>query len=186
MGAQQRRNEAFGTGNYFFLRLAWEIGKQGALTEDVEAFVEDWINHTFTGNIGKQVSVLLNDFSQLTNVRKVENMDYDAFSQTAYGDEAAVRIHRYEELFVQGNELYGKLPEEEKEAFFQLVLMRIHAAYFTNLAYYYGDRSTLMYERGNMQAAAFYTDKSREAEDARRSLLHYYNHVMCGGNGTAS
>lgn len=165
----------------FFLRLAWEIGKPDALTEDVEAFVEDWIDRMFTGKIGKQVSILLNDFSQLTNVRKVENMDYDAFSQTAYGDEAAVRIHRYEELFAKGNQLYEGLPLEEKDAFFQLVLMRIHAAYFTNLSYYYGDRSTLMYDRGNMQAAASYVEKSREAEDARRHLLHYYNHVMCGG-----
>lgn len=165
----------------FFLRLAWEIGNPGALTENVEAYVENWIDSTFTGNMGKQVSALLNDFSQLTNVRKVENMDQDAFSQTAYGDEAVVRIHRYEELFAQGNEMYEKLPEEEKDAFFQLVLMRIHAAYFTNLSYYYGDRSTLMYDRGNMQAAAFYTKKSRQAEDARRRLLHYYNHVMRGG-----
>lgn len=165
----------------FFLRLAWEIGKPDAVTEDVEAFAQEWIDHTFSGNIGKQVSALLNDFSQLTNVRKIENMDYDAFSQTAYGDEAAVRIHCYEELFSQGNSLYEKLPDKERDAFFQMVLMRIHAAYFTNLAYYYGDRSTLMYERGNMQAAAFYTEKSREAEDARSRMLHYYNHVMCGG-----
>lgn len=165
----------------FFLRLAWEIGKPGALTEDVEAFVEDWIDHTFTGNIGGQVSALLNDFSQLTNVRKPENMDYDAFSQTAYGDEAAMRIHRYEALFARGNALYEKLPEEERDAFFQLVLMRIQAAYFTSLAYYYGDRSTLLYDRGNMQGARLYTEKSREAEDARRRLLYYYNHVMSGG-----
>lgn len=165
----------------FFLRLAWEIDKPGALTENVEAWVEDWINRTFTGGIGKEVSCLLNDFSQLTNVRKLENMDTDAFSQTAYGDEAVVRIHKYEELFRQGNALYERLPEAEKDAFFQLVLMRIQAAYFTNLSYYYGDRSTLMYDRGNMQAAALYTRKSREAEDARRRLLHYYNHVLCGG-----
>lgn len=165
----------------FFLRLAWEMGKPGAVTEDVDAFVKEWIDHTFTGKIGRRVSRLLGDFSQLTNVRKIENMDYDAFSQTAYGDEAAVRIHRYEELFSQGNLLYEALPIEERDAFFQMVLMRIHAAYFTNLAYYCGDRSTLMYTRGNMQAAAFYTEKSREAEDARRRLLHYYNHVICGG-----
>lgn len=63
----------------FFLRLAWEIGKTGALTEDVDAFVADWIDRMFTGKIGRQVSGLLNDFSQLTNVRKLENMDYDAF-----------------------------------------------------------------------------------------------------------
>lgn len=173
----------------FFLRLAWEIGKKGALTEDVEAFVEDWVNRTFPAgkacggaeSLGKEVSRLLNDFSQLTNVRKVENMDYDAFSQTAYGDEAAVRIHRYEELFKRGNALYGELPREERDAFYQLILMRIHAAYFTNLAYYYGDRSTLMYDRGNMQAASLYTKKAREAEDGRRRMLHYYNNVMHGG-----
>lgn len=165
----------------FFLRLAWEIDKPGALTENVENFVKDWIDRTFTGDIGAEVSALLNDFSQLTNVRKVENMDYDAFSQTAYGDEAALRIHQYEKLFAKGNRLYEALPEDEKAAFFQLVLMRVHAAYFTNLAFYYGDRSTLMYDRGNMQAAAYYTQKSREAEDARRHMLHYYNRVMAGG-----
>ncbi len=165
----------------FFLRLAWEIGKPGALTEDVEAFAADWIDRTFTGKIGSQVSALLNDFSQITNVRKIENMDYDVFSQTAYGDEAAMRVHEYERLFEQGNDLYGKLPEEEKAAFFQMVLMRIHAAYFTNLAYYYGDRSTLAHERGEMQAAARYVEKCREADDARRKMLYYYNHVMCGG-----
>ena len=120
----------------FFLRLAWEIGKENAQTEDVDAYVEDWINRTFTGNIGKETAELLNDFSQLTNVRKLENMDYDAFSQTAYGDEAVVRIHDYENLFRRGNSLYEGLPEEEKDAFFQMVLMRIHAAYFTNQQYY--------------------------------------------------
>lgn len=165
----------------FFLRLAWEIGKPGALTEDVDAFVEKWINDTFSGEIGAKVSRLLNDFSQLTNVRKIENMAQAAFSQTAYGDEAVLRIHRYEELFREGNALYDGLPKAEKAAFFQLVLMRIHAAYFTNLAYYYGDRSTLSYDRGNMQAAALYTEKSREAEDARRKLLQYYNGVMSDG-----
>ncbi len=165
----------------FFLRLAWEIGKEGALTEDVEAFTKEWIDRIFSGQIGKQASALLNDFSQLTNVRKIENMDYDAFSQTAYGDEAVIRIHEYERLFEEGNTLYESLPEEEKTAFFQLVLMRIHAAYFTNLSWYYGDRSTLMYDRGNMQAAALYLQKSREAENARSQMLHYYNHVMCDG-----
>lgn len=165
----------------FYLKLAWEIGKENALTEDVDAFVEDWINRTFTGNIGKEVAQMLNDFSQLTNVRKLENMDYDAFSQTAYGDEAVVRIHAYEELFKRGNALYGSLPDAEKDAFFQMVLMRIHAAYFTNLQYYYGDRSTLMYNRGNMQAAAFYTKKAQEFDDARRKMLVYYNTIMAGG-----
>ncbi len=165
----------------FFLRLAWEIGKEDALTEDVEAFSVDWFNRTFSGGIGQEAAGLLHDFAQLTNVRKPENMEADVFSQTAYGDEAAVRIHRYESLFEKGNSLYAGLPAEEKAAFYQLALMRIHAGYFMNLAYYYGDRSTLMYERGNMQAAALYTEKSRQFEDARRQMILYYNTVMSDG-----
>ena len=165
----------------FFLRLAWEIGSENALTEDVDAYVADWIDRNFEGGIGKEVSALLNDFSQLTNVRKLENMDYDAFSQTAYGDEAVVRIHKYEELFTRGNAIYEALPEKEKDAFFQLVLMRIHAGYFTNLQFYYGDRSALAYRQGKMQAAAYYTKKSMQFDDARRKMLLYYNKVMGDG-----
>lgn len=165
----------------FFLRLAWEIGKKDVITDDVDAYVADWTDRTFSQGIGKECAALLNDFSQLTNVRKLENMDQDVFSQTAYGDEAAVRIHEYERLFEKGNAIYAKLPAEERDAFFQLVLFRIHAAYFTNLQFYYGDRSTLMYDRGQMQAADFYTKKSREFDDARRKLLWYYNNVMSGG-----
>lgn len=165
----------------FFLRLAWEIGRENALTQDVDAYVADWIDRTFSGGIGRETAALLNDFSQLTNVRKLENMDNGVFSQTAYGDEAAVRIHEYERLFAKGNEIYAGLKEQEKDAFFQLVLLRIHAAYFTNLQYYYGDRSTLMYERGLMQAADLYTKKTREFDDIRRKLILYYNRSMAGG-----
>ncbi|MCM1254364.1 MAG: glycosyl hydrolase 115 family protein [Clostridium sp.] len=165
----------------FFLSLAWEIGKEDALTKDVETFVADWADKTFSGKNGREVSMILHDFSQLTNVRKVEHMENGIFSQTAYGDEAAVRIHKYEELFQKGNSIYESLPEIEKPAFYQMVLLRIHAAYFTNLAYYYADRSTLMYERGNMQAAALYTEKSRMFEDIRRSMIAYYNTVMSDG-----
>ena len=190
----------------FFLRLAWEAGKESAprfgalsgkrekpLSQDVDAYVADWISRNFSGKfsggfsgdisggIGGAVAKLLNDFSQLTNVRKIENMDDDAFSQTAYGDEAAVRIHRYEELFERGNAIYAGLPEKERDAFFQLVLMRIHAAYFTNLAYYYGDRSTLACRQGKFAAAAEYVRKTRKFDDARRKLLVYYNKRMAQG-----
>ena len=109
----------------FFLRLAWEIGREDALTEDVDTYAADWIDRNFSGGHGRETAALLNDFSQLTNVIKLENMDYDAFSQIAYGDEAAVRIHKYEELFRKGNAIYGQLPEAEKDAFFQLVGKRL-------------------------------------------------------------
>lgn len=59
--------------------------------------------------------------------------------------------------------------------------MRIHAAYFTNLAYYYGDRSTLACRQGKFAAAAEYVRKTRKFDDARRKLLVYYNKRMAQG-----
>ena len=50
----------------------------------------------FTGQPGKAAAALLVEFDQLTNARKLEHMDDDCFSQTAFGDEAAARMHRYE------------------------------------------------------------------------------------------
>ncbi|MDO4293521.1 MAG: glycosyl hydrolase 115 family protein [Eubacteriales bacterium] len=165
----------------FFLRLAWEAGRQDGLTRDVDAYAADWIDRNFSGGIGERTARLLNDFSQLTNVRKLENMDSDAFFQDAYGDEAAGRIHKYEELFAAGNELYAALPEAEKDAFYQLVLMRIHAGYFTNLSWYWADRSRICFDRGWMQAAGRYTSLSRQADGLRRKMLVYYNKRMAGG-----
>ena len=55
---------------------------------------------------------------QLTNARKLEHMDDDCFSQTAFGDEAAARMHRYEYICRELEKIYENLPEQEKDAFF--------------------------------------------------------------------
>lgn len=165
----------------YYARLAWEVGKENALTDDETEFLAQWLDRTFSGGFGRELAPLLVEFDQITNVRKVEQMDCDAFSQTAYGDEAAARLHRYEKILDCANAIYEKLPKQEKDAFFELVLMRIQAAYFTNSMYYFADRSNLCMRQGKNRAAALYTQKSLAFDHARRRLLAYYNEVMADG-----
>ena len=165
----------------YYLRLAWEIGKENGSTSDVDAWLAGWIDRNFSGGHGDEMAGILNDFTQLTNVRKIENLDNDTFSQTAYGDEGAVRLNRYKEMYDRANAIYESLPENEKPAFFQMALMKIHAAYYTNAQYYFADRSTLCVNQGKMQAAALYTEYSRFYDDQRRRMLKYYNEEMLGG-----
>lgn len=166
----------------FYLRLAWETGKEEkGTTADVDVYLEGWINRNFSGNIGKETAKLLNDFTQIVNTRKVENMAEDIFSQTAYGDEGAGRLNALKLLYEEGNRIYETLPSEEKDAFFQMVLMKIHAAYYTNAMFYFADRSALCIKQGKQQAAALYTRLTREYDDLRRKMLHYYNEEMCRG-----
>jgi len=165
----------------YYALLAWDIGKENTVCGDEVQFLSDLIDETFTGKHGKKLAPLLVEFDQLTNVRKIEQMDIDAFSQTAYTDEAVSRIHRYEYMFKTGNRIYHSLPDNEKNAFFQLILMKIHAAYYTYAMYYYADRSHLCIDQGKIHSAADYTAKSLSFDHARRSMIYYYNHVMSDG-----
>lgn len=164
----------------FYTRFAWEIGKEKT-TKDVEEFLISWINMEFSGGIGEKTGVLLKRFSQITNVRKIEMMHENVFSQVNFGDEAAARLNALQELFEESNAIAETLPEEERDAFFELVQMKIHAAYFKNAEYYFADRSALAYRQGKMQAADEYCRESREYTKLLRGMIYYYNKVLAGG-----
>jgi len=165
----------------FFVRYAWEAGKDEGTTSDVKEYLKLWINRTFSGDHGEEAAELLTDFAQITNVRKLEHMRYDLFSMTAYGDEGGRRLCEYKKLYDRAYHIWSELPEKEKEAFFQMVLMKIQAAYYINHSYYYADRSTLCYRQGKAQAADFYVERSRQMDEYKRAMLHYYNKVMADG-----
>lgn len=165
----------------FFSHLAWEITKDDALTNDVDTYLADFIDRNFTGGHGKEVALIFNELQPLANMRKIENMDNDIFSQTAYGDEAAVRVNKIKVLYDRTNKIYESIREEEKAAFFQMVMLKVHAQYYTACQYYFADRSKLCVAQGKMQAAGVYTDYSKEYDDARRKLLYYYDNILSEG-----
>lgn len=165
----------------YFLRYGWEAGKETGITKDAFQFTRHWIDTNFTGGHGAEAAELYESFAQATNVRKIEHMNSDVFSQTAYGDEAGRRAARLEEVFRRGNAIWESLPAEERDAFFQLFLMKIHASYYTNLEFYYADRSVLSYDRGNMQAADRYSGLSADMSECKRTMIHFYNKIMSGG-----
>lgn len=165
----------------FFIRCGWEAGKSSGITKDTDEFTRDWIDRNFTGSHGTKAAEIYNLYAQTTNVRKVEHMDNHVFSQTAWGNEAGMRIQRLQKMYDGVNAVYLSLPEEEKPAFFQMFLMKMHASYFTNMEFYFADRSQLSYERGNMQAADSYINLSRSMAGCRRWMIHYYNKILMEG-----
>ena len=165
----------------FYLDYAWNAGKENALTDNVDIWLARWIDSQFSGNVGNEMAELLNDFAQLANVRKIEFMESDAFSQTAYGDEAAYRLAEFKDIYTRANDIYYTLKNTEKDAFFQMFLMKIHAAYITYLMYYYADRSNICNKRGAYRDADRYCDLSTHYDELRRRLIRYYNEIMSGG-----
>lgn len=165
----------------YFLKYGWEVGKEETITKDAFEFTKHWIDNNFSGGHGEEAAKLYDEFTQLTNVCKVEHMYSDVFSQTTYGDEAGRRLNKLKEIFHRANNIYYALSENEKEAFFQMFLMKIHASYYINHEFYYADRSTLSYNQGKMQCADFYLELSRKMCDYKRAMLYFYNKKMSDG-----
>lgn len=147
-----------------------QTGRGRATTEDEEKDSQ-----------GEKIAKLYIRWAQLTNVRKVEQLDSDAFSQHAYGNEASDRMLELQKLKETADEIYEKLPGREKDAFFQIVLWRIHASYISNAMYYYADRSAYCNQNGMYQAAQVYAERSMYYDEMRRKLLYYYGNVQAEG-----
>lgn len=164
-----------------FLQYAWDAGRETPVTNNIHAYTAGWFDRYFSGGFGEELAGLYEEFAQLTNARKIEHMTSLLFAQSGYGDEAGERVRRLEFIFERANVIYEQLPENEKEAFFQLFLFKVHASYYVNHAFYYADRSILSYNRGNDRAADCYTEYSHTMMQYLRNMLRYYNRYMCGG-----
>lgn len=165
----------------YFLRYAWDAGRPDSHVHDPRAFTEAWIDRYFTGHHGREVADICVRWAQLNNLCKPEHMRSNVFSQTSDGDEAAARLLAMEALTRRCEAVWRALPDAERDAFYELMLMKLQASLFISASYYYADRSLLCYERGAMRGAEVYTAKSRAMDDLKRMLLHDYNRVLRGG-----
>lgn len=164
----------------FFLRCGWEAGKETS-TDDVIGFVEQWFDETFSGGHGKRVAALYAGYYQLNNQRKLEHLASGTFAQSGYGDEAATRLYGLHRLYQEANDILEALPADERDAFFQLVLVKVHLAYLVNGEFLHADRSILAYAEGKPAAADRHLEISRTFGAHARTLIHSYNHVVAGG-----
>lgn len=166
----------------FFIKYGWDCGKpekENLYDEDI--YLQNWVEKNFTSQFASEIAQIYNRTMQLTNVCKLEHMKSDKFSQTVLGDEAYQRLLRLQEYYGRMNEIYQMLPTEEKDAFFEMILMKIHASYFVNMSFYYADRSRLNFARGAMQAADDCLQKSKEYDDKKRRMLYRYNKIIQDG-----
>ncbi|CCQ44441.1 putative uncharacterized protein [Pseudarthrobacter siccitolerans] len=164
----------------FFLRSAWEAGKEET-TADISAFTAQWIDAKFSGGHGPQAGAIYAAYYQLNNQRKIEHLTTDVFPQVGYGDEASRRLGAIQKLYEETNAILTALPQDERDAFFQLFAIKIHMCYMTNAEFYHADRSSLAYRTGKGAAADRYLDVSRAFAGNIRALIHHYNKQMSGG-----
>jgi hypothetical protein len=111
----------------FFLDYAWNPEKIGAT--DLKKYTEQWSADQFGKQNAKEIADVIAKYSKFISLRKPEMLDANTYSFN-YNEWARV-VNANNSLLAKAQAINNALPNDYKDAFFQLVLHPVKA--YTNL-----------------------------------------------------
>lgn len=116
----------------FFLDYAWNPEKIDA--DDLQRYSEEWAAAQFGKIHAKEIAFLLNRYGKYNSRRKPEMLDARTYSMN-YNEWKTV-VTEYNDLHQKAEEINRTLPENYRDAYFQLVLHPVWASANLNELYY--------------------------------------------------
>jgi hypothetical protein len=161
----------------FFLNLAWYAD---SLThENLGEYTRQWAAEQFGETYATEIAGIISGYSKYNGRRKPELLAPDTYSLTNY-NEAENVVDDYQLLASRAEEIYKLMPENKRDAFYQLVLFPTKAGAIVNDLYVSAGKNQLYFNQGRKSAndMALRT-KMLFAEDT--TLMYDYNNYFAGG-----
>ena len=161
----------------FFLDYAWDPDAIGA--QDLPAFTRRWAEQQFGSKYANDIADILTTYTTYNSRRKPELLNVPTYSLEHYR-EAETVVNDYNALAARATEIGSKLPNEFKDAYYQLVLHPVTACANLNALYFTAAKNHLYAKQGR----AATNDMAGQVKKlfTKDSLIsYYYNHTMAGG-----
>ena len=169
----------------YFMQMAWDISVWDH--QNSIQFIRQWATREFGIEHAASIAEIMNKHYELGYARRPESMvmwnsrenklGWEWFSLTDYDDEAQSRMDDYNRLIKKVEAVYGSLPIEKKDAFFEMVVYNVKGTALQNIKVLNAQKSHLYGEQKRSSAAA-YAAKAQEAEDDINRLIHHYNREL--------
>lgn len=167
----------------FFMDLAWNINS--IKPDGIHQHLKDWAAREFNEKIANEISSVMSEYYRLASLRKPEFMGWSQTEPTTQikpsdftATEAKRRIQLYEELAAKINNLSASIPQERKDAWFQLVVYPVKSAAAMNRKFLYWQLALESQEPSDKEK---YQNLSKEAYQQIEELTKYYNTEMSNG-----
>jgi hypothetical protein len=167
----------------FFLAQAWD---PEAMTPAALAnYPEQWARATFGPKQAKEIAALVTRYGQLASLRKPELLDADSFplgkvdGATLDGGEFGLLNNRWGALEEQLSKVKAKVPDAQRDAFFQLVEHPISALSNLYALYYAVAWNRKMADANDLRATPF-ADAAERLFKRDQELADQY-HALNGG-----
>jgi hypothetical protein len=161
----------------FFLSMARDPSRWDK--DHLQEFTELWAEREFGPEYAKEIAEIVSKYTQYNGRRKPEQLEPDTYSPVNYREAERV-ASEWKSLAARADLVYKQLPEDKRDAFFELVLYPTKASSIVNELYIAAGKNHLYATQGRVSA----NDLAQEAralfaEDA--SLSYQYNHLLARG-----
>jgi hypothetical protein len=167
----------------FFMDLAWDINS--IQSDGINQHLKNWAGREFDAAVAKVVSDVMNEYYRLAMLRKPEFMGWSQTEPTTpikpsefTAEEAKRRIELYNILVEKVTSLSASIPEERKDAWFQLVEYPVKSAAYMNRKFLYWN---LALETTDSVTKEKYLSLSKDAYSQIETLTHFYNTELSNG-----
>jgi hypothetical protein len=161
----------------FFLNLAWDPKKWTA--DDVSAFGKMWAAREFGKPFAPQIADVLSRYTKYSARRKPELLGPDTYSLVNYNEADRV-LADWMQLTADADDIYEKLPSNERDAFYETVLYPVRASEIVNELYIAAAKNRLFASQGR-PVANDYAVRAQTLFRDDAELSDYYNHDLADG-----
>jgi hypothetical protein len=161
----------------FFLTLAWDPAAWPK--ERIAAFTRLWAEREFGSSNAPEIAQIMAQYTKFNGRRKPELLDPSTFSLVNYQEADGV-LGDWKSIAAQAGRIYAGLPENARDAFYELVLHPVKACEVVNELYIAAAKSRLYARQGRASANDF-AAQARALFQADAELSSYFNHTLAHG-----
>jgi len=161
----------------FFLSLAWN--PQRWPHDKVAEFTRLWAEREFGPTYAADIADIVSKYTKYNGRRKPELLDPDTFSLENYREADSI-LADWHAIAGKAEQIYSSLPENAKDAFFELVLYPTKACAQVNELYIAAAKNRL-YASQRRASANDLAARVRELFQADADLSAAYNHTLAHG-----
>jgi hypothetical protein len=160
----------------FFLQMAWN--PRTFNQDNLSDYTLQWAKTQFGLSQASEIANIVDQYTKYNGWIKPELLSPNTFSLTNYR-EAETVINKWENLTKLAEAIYSTLPDEKKDAFFELVLYPVKASYIVNNLYFNVAKNRFYAQQGRIsiqdyatKARALFVQDSLLTETYHKQIAH--------------
>lgn len=167
----------------FFMQMAYDAEKWNISNQN--QFLRTWAKREFGAKDSAEIASLMDKYFRLGFGRKPEHLQFYLPKETPrksdFTDaERRQRIEDYKEITRRAEQIYQSFSAEKKDAFYELVLYPIRAAYFANERFFAAEIAEIL-KANNSSEAIEWARRSVKANQEIEGETKYFNEKLANG-----